>query len=116
MQKRSAIIASRILIGSSMLLLVCRIPIALCVVVASLLTGFYLGIDPAALIQRMVTGLNSFSLLAIPFFILAGEMMNEGGISRRLIDLANVVIGKVRGGLALVNVLSSTFLDRKSVV
>jgi len=98
-----------ILIGSFMLLLVCRIPIALCLVVASLLTGFYLGIDPAALIQRMVTGLNSFSLLAIPFFILAGEMMNEGGISRRLIDLANVVIGKVRGGLALVNVLSSTF-------
>src|SRR5690625_2949513 len=98
-----------ILIGSFILLLVCRIPIALCLVVASLLTGFYLGIDPAALIQRMVAGLNSFSLLAIPFFILAGEMMNEGGISKRLIDLANVVIGKVRGGLALVNVLSSTF-------
>src|SRR5690625_1956203 len=109
MQKRSEIMGILILIGSFMLLLVCRIPIALCLVVASLLTGFYLGIDPAALIQRMVTGLNSFSLLAIPFFILAGEMMNEGGISRRLIDLANVVIGKVRGGLALVNVLSSTF-------
>src|SRR5690625_1444775 len=98
-----------ILIGSFILLLVCRIPIALCLVAASLLTGFYLGIDPAALIQRMVAGLNSFSLLAIPFFILAGEMMNEGGISKRLIDLAKVVIGKVRGGLALVNVLSSTF-------
>src|SRR5690625_1088381 len=57
----------------------------------------------------MVAVLTSFSLFAIPFFILAGEMMNEGGISKRLIDLANVVIGKVRGGLALVNVLSSTF-------
>lgn len=66
-------------------------------------------IDLAALVQRMVGGLNSFSLLAIPFFILAGEIMNEGGISRRLINLANVMIGKVRGGLAMVNVLASTF-------
>lgn len=68
-----------------------------------------MGINPAALLQRMVGGLDSFSLLAIPFFILAGEIMNEGGISRRLINLANVIIGKIRGGLAMVNVLTSTF-------
>lgn len=98
-----------ILVASFILLLVFRVPIALCLIASSLITGFYLGIDPAALIQRMVAGLNSFSLLAIPFFILAGEIMNEGGISKRLINLANVVIGKVRGGLALVNALSSTF-------
>lgn len=98
-----------VLIGSFILLLILRVPIALTLVASSLITGIYLEIDPAAIIQRMVGGLNSFSLLAIPFFILAGEIMNEGGISRRLINLANVIIGKVRGGLAMVNVLASTF-------
>jgi TRAP-type mannitol/chloroaromatic compound transport system permease large subunit len=98
-----------ILLGSFVLLLLMRVPVALSLVVSSFLTGMYLDIDLAALVQRMAGGLNSFSLLAIPFFILAGEIMNEGGISRRLINLANVMIGKVRGGLAMVNVLASTF-------
>ncbi|WP_082252808.1 TRAP transporter large permease [Bacillus sp. FJAT-27251] len=98
-----------ILMGSFVLLLLMRVPVALCLVVSSFLTGIYMDIDLAALVQRMVNGLKSFSLLAIPFFILAGEIMNEGGISRRLINLANVLIGKVRGGLAMVNVLASTF-------
>lgn len=98
-----------VLIGSFLLLLICRVPIALTLVISSLLTGIYLEVDLAALVQRMVSGLNSFSLLAIPFFILAGEIMNEGGISNRLINLANVIIGKIRGGLAMVNVLASTF-------
>ncbi len=97
-----------ILFGSFFLLLIFRVPIALTLIISSLLTGIYMGIDPASLVQRMVRGLDSFSLLAIPFFILAGEIMNEGGISRRLINLANVIIGKVRGGLAMVNVFSST--------
>lgn len=98
-----------ILFGSFFLMLIFRVPIALTLIISSLFTGLYMGIDLAALIQRMVRGLDSFSLLAIPFFILAGEIMNEGGISRRLINFANVIIGKIRGGLALVNVLSSTF-------
>ncbi|WP_099352821.1 TRAP transporter large permease [Fredinandcohnia onubensis] len=98
-----------VLLGSFVLLLLIRVPVALSLIVSSFLTGIYMDIDLAALVQRMVGGLNSFSLLAIPFFILAGEIMNEGGISRRLINLANVMIGKVRGGLAMVNVLASTF-------
>jgi tripartite ATP-independent transporter DctM subunit len=98
-----------ILMGSFVLLLLIRVPVALGLVVSSFLTAIYMDIDLAALVQRMVGGLKSFSLLAIPFFILAGEIMNEGGISRRLINLANVVIGRVRGGLAMVNVLASTF-------
>ncbi|WP_077324667.1 TRAP transporter large permease [Virgibacillus siamensis] len=98
-----------VLIGSFILLLVFRIPIALCLIVSALVTGLYMGFEPQAILQRMVGGLNSFSLLAIPFFILAGEIMNEGGISRRLINLANVIIGKIRGGIAMVNVLASTF-------
>ncbi|WP_018933471.1 TRAP transporter large permease [Gracilibacillus lacisalsi] len=98
-----------ILLGSFVLLLLLRVPIALTLIISSILTGLYMDIDPAAILQRMVSGMNSFSLLAIPFFILAGEIMNEGGISRRLINFANVIIGKIRGGLAMVNVLASTF-------
>lgn len=98
-----------ILLGSFVLLLLVRVPIALTLVISSVLTGLYMNIDISALVQRMVSGVNSFSLLAIPFFIIAGEIMNEGGISNRLINLANVIIGKIRGGLAMVNVLASTF-------
>ena len=57
----------------------------------------------------MVSGVNSFSLLAIPFFILAGEMMSRGGISKRLIEFSNALIGRYRGGLAQINILASMF-------
>lgn len=67
-------------------------------------------LDPSAaatvVAQRMATGLDSFALLAIPFFILSGQLMNRGGIARRLIDLAKVVVGGLPGGLAYVNVLA----------
>jgi tripartite ATP-independent transporter DctM subunit len=58
---------------------------------------------------QMVKGIHSFSLMAIPFFILAGEIMSQGGISTRLIKFSNVIVGRMRGGLAQVNVLSSMF-------
>jgi tripartite ATP-independent transporter DctM subunit len=73
------------------------------------ITAVYLKIPLMAIVQRMVQGVNVFSLLAIPFFILAGEMMGTGGISRRLIEFSNLLIGRVRGGLAQVNVLASMF-------
>ena len=98
-----------LLLGTFIFLLLLRVPIALTLATSSLVTGMYMQIDLAAIVQRMVGGVNSFSLIAIPFFILAGEIMNEGGISRRLINLANVLIGQIRGGLALVNVITSTF-------
>ena len=98
-----------LLLGTFILLLLLRVPIALTLAGSSLVTGIYMQIDLAAIVQRMVGGVNSFSLIAIPFFILAGEIMNDGGISRRLINLANVLIGQIRGGLALVNVITSTF-------
>ncbi len=103
------VLAVAILFIIFIVLILLRVPIALSLVVSSLATGLYLGLSLETLMQRMVGGLNSFSLLAIPFFILAGEIMNEGGISVRLINLSNVIIGKIRGGLALVNVLTSTF-------
>ncbi len=75
------------------------------------LAALLLSLDPAAattvIAQRMATGLDSFALLAIPFFILSGQLMNRGGIARRLIDLAKVIVGRFPGGLAYVNVLGS---------
>jgi tripartite ATP-independent transporter DctM subunit len=57
--------------------------------------------------QRMATGLDSFSLLAIPFFILAGQLMNRGGLAKRLIDFARALVGPLPGGLAAVNVVAA---------
>jgi len=57
--------------------------------------------------QRMATGIDSFALLAIPFFILAGQLMNSGGIARRLIDFAKILVGKLPGGLAFVNIMAA---------
>ena len=58
------------------------------------------------LAQRMATGLDSFALLAIPFFVLSGQLMNRGGIARRLVDFAKVLVGPLPGGLAFVNILA----------
>ena len=69
-----------ILLGSFVLLLLVRVPIALTLVISSVLTGLYMHIDISALVQRMVSGVKSFSLLAFPFFIIAGEIMTGGGI------------------------------------
>lgn len=98
-----------LLIFSLLLLLTIRVPITFALGISSILTALYLKIPVMALTQKMVTGVNSFSLMAIPFFILAGEIMGQGGISKRLIDFSNVLIGRVRGGLAMVNVLASMF-------
>ncbi|MCG8478139.1 MAG: TRAP transporter large permease [Spirochaetales bacterium] len=103
------VIASWILVISFFVLLILRVPITFTLAVSSILTAWYLDIPMMAIVQRMVQGVRSFSLLAIPFFILAGEIMSQGGISRRLIDFSNVIIGRVRGGLAQVNVLASMF-------
>lgn len=61
----------------------------------------------ATVSQRIATGLDSFALLAIPFFILAGQLMNHGGIARRLIDFAKILVGKLPGGLAFVNIMAA---------
>ena len=61
----------------------------------------------ATIAQRMVTGLDSFSLLAIPFFIFAGQLMNSGGIARRLIVFAKSLVGSLPGGLAHVNIVAA---------
>ena len=102
-------IAIAIMLGSFIILLMLRMPISFTLGISSALTALYLNIPLATVFQRMVSGVQSFSLLASPFFILAGEIMGQGGISRRLIALANACVGWMRGGLAQVNILASMF-------
>lgn len=102
-------IAIALLLGSFVVMLLLQIPITFSLAVASIATALYLDIPLMAIVQQMVQGVRSFSLLAIPFFIIAGEMMGQGGISRRLILFSNLLVGRVRGGLAQVNCLASMF-------
>lgn len=101
--------ASFLLLGLFIFLLLIKVPITFSLAVSSIITAFYLDIPLLSIVQRMVQGVNSFSLLAIPFFILAGEIMSQGGISRRLILFSNLLVGRIQGGLAQVNILASMF-------
>ncbi len=95
------------LLGTFGVLLVLGVPIAFGLGIASLVTVLLLGIPPLIVAQRMANGVNSTPLLAIPFFIMAGQLMAEGGIAARLVDFARVLVGPIRGGLAMVNVVAS---------
>jgi tripartite ATP-independent transporter DctM subunit len=99
-----------VLIFSFAILLVLGVPISFSIGIATIAT-MLLGIEggPAltTVAQRMATGLDSFALLAIPFFILSGQLMNRGGIARRLIDFAKTLVGMFPGGLAFVNTLAA---------
>ncbi len=98
-----------ILIGSFFIMLICRFPIAFAIGISSLFTAIYLDIPLMQVAQLMVKGVNIFTLMAVPFFIMAGELMSAGGISDRLINLANAIVGWLRGGLAMVNIVASMF-------
>ena len=84
-----------------------RVPIAYALVLSSLVTGLYVGLNPALVVQQMFQGLNSFTLMALPFFLLAGQLMNSGNITDRLIRLAQAMVGHIRGGLAHISVVVS---------
>ena len=85
---------------------------ALVTIVAFLTPGF--GVFVSA--QKMVSGIDSFSLIAVPFFILAGLLMNSGGIAKRLINLALLVLGKVPGSLALTNIAGNAMFGSISEI
>nr|WKN35750.1 TRAP transporter large permease [Tunicatimonas sp. TK19036] len=99
-----------VLVFSFIIFIAIGVPIAYCIGLAGIIT-MLLSIDylPAVttFAQRMATGLDSFTLLAIPLFILAGQLMNTGGIARRLIEFAKVLVGRLPGGLAIVNILAN---------
>jgi tripartite ATP-independent transporter DctM subunit len=100
-----------LLVGIFAVLLLSNVPVAVSIALASFGTLLYLGDMPAeTLISfRMASGVNSFALLAIPFFILAGNLMGRGGIARRLINFAASLVGALPGGLAYANVISCMF-------
>ena len=101
-----------VLVFSFVLLLSLNVPIAISIGVSTILTMlFTIAPGPAVttVAQQMATGINSFTLLAIPFFILSGMLMGRGGIARRLIDMAKVIVGVFPGGLAYVNILACMF-------
>ncbi len=98
-----------VLFGSFVVLIACGMHIAFALGVSSVFTFIYLGLPLEQVAQNMVRGINVFALMAVPFFIVAGEVMGQGGISRRLIQFSNSIVGWFRGGLAMVNVVASMF-------
>ena len=91
------------------ILLVIGVPVAFALAAAALVTLLYLDLPSVVLVQQVSAGTGSASLIAIPLFIFAGEIMMRGGISERLIALASSLVGRMRGGLGQVSVLSSLF-------
>ena len=102
-------IAVIILLATFFILILLRVNIAFAVGIASCLCVRDLGIPLPNVCQQMVKGLNSFSLMAVPVFITMGGLMGSGGISERLINLADSLVGWMRGGAAMVNILASLF-------
>jgi len=92
-----------VLLVAFVVLLLASVPIAIAMGAASLVAVLVVGqIPPIVIVQRMYSGVDSFVLLAVPLFILAGSLMETGGISARLVQLARVLVGHVRGGLGMV--------------
>ena len=98
-----------ILFGVLAILLIIGVPVGFALIAASLATVLYLDLPAIVVVQQTAAGANAASLIAIPLFIFAGELMMRGGISERLISFASSVVGHLRGGLGQVNVLASLF-------
>ena len=96
-----------ILLGIFGVSVVIGIPVAFAMGIAALTAFWYEGFPLLITFQRSVSGISVFSLLAIPFFVFAGELMLHGGIAMRLVKFASALVGHVRGGLASVNIFSS---------
>lgn len=102
-------IAILLLVGGFIALIILRVPIPIALVASTAVTMIYLDLPLMTMVQQMAKSINSFSLMAVPFFILAGEIMGAGGISDKIVDFANAIVGRFRGGLACVNCLDSMF-------
>ncbi len=98
-----------ILIGGFTLLCLLGMPVAYALGLASIFAALWIDLPLEAVMLKVSDGTDDFALLAIPFFILAGGIMAEGGMAERLVNLAKIFVGFIRGGLALVNLLASAF-------
>lgn len=97
-----------VMCGSFVLLLLLGVPVAFSIGLASVATVLAADLPMAIVFQKMVGGMQVFSFLAIPFFIFAGELMLHGGIAERIVTFANRLVGHVRGGLGMSNVVGCT--------
>jgi tripartite ATP-independent transporter DctM subunit len=98
-----------VLVGGFTVFCALGVPVAYALGLAAILGAIWIDIPLEAVMLKVSDGTDDFALLAIPFFILAGAIMAEGGMAERLVDLARIFVGFIRGGLALVNILASTF-------
>jgi len=96
-----------LLLGSFFLLCILKVPIAFSLAASSLLTMLYVDLPLGVFVNQIYQGLNLFALLAVPFFLMVGYLMNSGKITNRLINLSQNIVGHIRGGLAFVNVIVS---------
>lgn len=96
-----------ILFGTFSVLLLIGTPVAFCLGAASFATVLYLDLPPVVVFQRLNSGVSVYALMAIPFFIYAGDLMVRGDIARRLVALASALVGHMRGGLGQVNIAAS---------
>lgn len=103
------IFAGIVLIGGFAVLMCLKVPVSFAMLLSTLGSAAIMGTNFSVMVRQMVDGANNFSLLSIPFFIVMGEFMGAGGISEKIVDLANLAVGRFRGGLAYVNVLDSMF-------
>src|SRR2546429_9235512 len=97
-----------VLVGSFAIVCLLGMPVAYALGIGAILAGLYTDIPLEAVMLKVSGGMSGFSLLAIPFFILAGAIMAVGGMAERLVNLAKVFVGFIRGGMALVNIVAST--------
>ena len=102
-------LAILVLLGSFIVMIFLRFPIAYAVALSSILCLLSQGLPLTTVCQQMVKGISSFSLMAVPFFITMGVLMGSGGISEKLIALANACVGWMTGGMAMVNIVASYF-------
>jgi tripartite ATP-independent transporter DctM subunit len=102
-----------IVIGTLLGCIVIGVPIAYALGMAAIAAAFWSDLPLEAVMLKVSSGVSSFAMLTIPFFVLAGALMAEGGIARRLVAFANVLVGlmRLRGGLAVVNILATTFMS-----
>jgi tripartite ATP-independent transporter DctM subunit len=102
-----------IVIGTMFAGIALGVPIAYALGLAALAAAFWIDIPPEAVMLQVSSGVSKFAMLTIPFFVLAGAIMAEGGMAGRLVRFANVLVGflRVRGGLSVVNIVATTFLS-----
>ncbi|PKL13927.1 MAG: hypothetical protein CVV52_03945 [Spirochaetae bacterium HGW-Spirochaetae-8] len=105
----TAVLSTIVLLGGFFILMFLKVPVTFALLLSTLGSALINGTKLTVMVRMMIDGVNNFTLLAIPFFILMGEIMSAGKVSDKIIDLANLLVGRFKGGLAYVNCVDSMF-------